>query len=442
MRLKCLKILVLRRNSSSTAFQMIVIALLIVFGSVPCYGWSKGSFSLGSEAAGSTEEPSGLIYSRSWVEGSLSGSTPFVDRIGKAHFSLRLKGIGSLYYYDWNREYPSRPYVESDLTEGLACLKYDSFDLEAGYKIISWGEMIGGSIVDLTNPRDLREPSQLIKSENKLASPMLYTRYVGTVMGALEAYVSPTPAAARAPYYLGGLAVREAPDLSKTSSEGSNPSADDGEEKSIPTKNLEYGARWGVLFGGMDMKLLTFRHRSRLPLLIRAEDSQGPHWEAVWPMEQSQGVTASYAFDYVVLRGEYLNSIPLEDKTIPLNTPKEAETNQGNLAVDFTYGNLLVGFQRQMIVPVVEIPQVIETKQWQGMYIQYQLNHPYNLSFNASAYKLVKSNDMFHKETIQYEVGEHTRLTASWEWFIASREPLLLLLEKEDRMIGGVTFIF
>ena len=381
--------------------------------------WAKSSLNISSGVVGLTDDGT-LVYSYVQAEAALSGPLPLLHRIGTTHFTLSLRGQGTYYFYDMDRPNRSHPYAEGLLSEALLRIKHHSFTLETGYKILSWGEMIGPSIVDLTNPRYLRDPAQLVKSDQKLASPMVYASFTNELLGTTEGFYTPLPPAARMPYRLGGYPV----------------------EQPEPMAGGEGGARWARLFSGLDIKLFSLAHRARLPQLNMVPDSADGHWTTAWPMMQTSGGTASYAFDYVVLRGEGITSIPLVDPEPAMNTVPATTVNQGTMAVDLSYGNLLVGIQGQVIQPIKEIPGVASPEKWGGGYLQYHFDPPLNLSFNGLIYKRTDSNDTFHRESLQLDLGAHTRFTLTWETFLADKEALFLLLQKENRILCDVTLLF
>ena len=399
--------------------QILLLMAAGVFFSQGAWAWGNSSCNISGGAVGLTDDGT-LVYSYAQLEAALGGPLPLLRHIGSARFSLSLRGQGTYYFYDMDRPLREHPYAEGLLSEGLLRLKYRSLSVETGYKILSWGEMIGPSVVDLANPRRLRDPAQLIKNDQKLASPMVYASFVHGLLGTIEGYYAPEPPAPRMPYRLDGYPV----------------------EQPKPLIGQEWGARWGRLFSGLDLKLLSLTHRSRLPQLTLVPDSADGHWTTGWPMMQTSGATASYAFDYVVLRGEAVTSVPQSDPDPAMKELPTTTVNQSTVAADLTLGNLLVGAQGQVIQPLKEILGVVAPEHWGGLYLQYHFDPPINLSFNGLLYKRTDSNDAFHRESLQLDLGEHTRFTVTWENFIADKEPLFLLLKKENRVLFDVTLLF
>ena len=380
--------------------------------------WGRASLNLSSGVAGLTDDGT-LLYSYAQAEAALSGNLP---RAGHAHFTLSVRGQGTYYFYDMNHPDRYHPYAEGQLSEGLLRIRYRSFILEGGTKLILWSEMIGPSLVDITNPRDLRDPAQLVKSDRPLASPLVYASFTNAILGTTEAYFSPEPAVPRMPYLLNGYPV----------------------EQPQPMSNYEGGVRWGRLFWGLDLKLLSVLHRSRIPQLVLVTDKDGTHWTAGWPLMHTSGGTASYAFDYIVLRGEATSSAPYSDPDPVMRTYPTTKTNQATLAADFTYGDLLIGLQGQAIQPEQQIVGIAVPENWAGSYLQYHFTPLANteVSFNGLYYRRTNTNDVFHREALQLALGDHTRFSLAWESFIADKEPIFLLLQKENRVMGDITLMF
>ena len=141
------------------------------------------------------------------------------------------------------------------------------------------------------------------------------------------------------------------------------------------------------------------------------------------------------------VRSEMVVSKPVNHNEEPRALPQPTTVTQGVLAVDLSYDSLLVGVQGQVVSPEHEVPQVASAEQWGGLYLQYRWN-PIGLSFNSLVYRRVDAKDLFHREALGYDLGEHTHLSLTVEGFVGQKEPMFVLLDKEDRVVADVTFMF
>jgi hypothetical protein len=151
---------------------------------------------------------------------------------------------------------------------------------------------------------------------------------------------------------------------------------------------------------------------------------------------RSSGFTASYAFDQVVLRSEGLMTSPLESKG------EQASLRQLVMAADITYEQLLLGLQEQYVDSSVHQGEEHRTTQnWWGVYGQYNFS-ALNITLQGLIYRKLAGQDQFHREGVQFALGDNGRLSLVHEGFAGEKEPLLNLLEHEDRISGEVSFVF
>jgi hypothetical protein len=160
-----------------------------------------------------------------------------------------------------------------------------NWNTRIGWQAVTWGETLGPSVIDVINPRDLRDPSYWLRGNQKLAVPLVL---VGWSEDSKIIDVWANPYAPRS------LLPDEFQDVSI--------------ENKDKTGLAEFGARIGSVERGWDMKYYIMRHRSRTPAINLSFENLAPKMEARFPMQTSLGFTVSQAWDNVVFRGEAMHA--------------------------------------------------------------------------------------------------------------------------------------
>jgi len=290
-------------------------------------------------------------------------------------------------------------------------LQYRTGDLrlQAGLQELNWGELLGPSLLDLTNPRDLREPGELIKSLEKVPERMVVVSWNPSFLK-LEAFATPQAEELRLPQYLDDRPLVTAHD---------DPSA-------------EFGVRLGQVFGAWDLKVYGIRHQSRLPLLVPSLGEDGEaRFLARTRLEQSLGGSGSFSWDAFVVRSEVLWSrVESRQKDEPIYQ----QSRQHALALDYStetqwlFMGQLQGFSWQDC-PLSSCPN---DEIWSSLLVQKNLSDP-NITISAFVFIRQEDGASYRKEELQWQSPWQFDLGMIHEAFDRMRGLPWELLGRADR---------
>lgn len=217
-------------------------------------------------------------------------------------------------FYRYDKALPNREQNEWRPSHVSLGIYGNGWSSQIGWQTVSWGETLGPSLVDLANPRDLRDASAWLLGDQSLAAPML-TGALNHENLVAEFWLSPSSPHAKLPEHWLKLPLI----------------AEDRQD------STEFGARAGGLWAGWDIKLYVLQHASRLPAIRLQTEADTPTLRASFPEQRSIGLTLSQSLQNLVLRAEALQThykiepqesrlaMPVEQFTIGLDSSHEAE---------------------------------------------------------------------------------------------------------------------
>jgi hypothetical protein len=291
----------------------------------------------------------------------------------------------------------------------------DQWNARLGWQTVNWGETLGPSLIDVINPRDLRDPSYWLRSDQKLAVPLAL---VGWSKGSMvvDAWGSP--------YAPQSLLPDEWQDVTI--------------ENHDKTRTAEFGLRAGNRVAGWDMKAYAIRHRARTPAMsLRIRDVE-PTMEASFPMQTSLGFTVSQAWDNTVLRSELVHA---ESKEQPAGNLLDFARDQAVLGLDGNWGDhffwgseLRYSHQKSFQVRDRDLAWVIAQGQWSLWNDRIKpLIH---------LMQRVQQHDAYQRYEIKGSLPEAWELGISWEAFQSSRKGYFTRLQAYDRLGLNVRWEF
>jgi hypothetical protein len=297
--------------------------------------------------------------------------------------------------------------VEGRLENFLVRAYRDQWNTRFGWQTLTWGETLGPSLIDVINPRDLRDPSYWLRNDQKLAVPLLLLGWSRDSM-MVDVWGSP--------YAPQSLLPDEWQDVTI--------------ENDDKTRTAEFGVRAGDRVAGWDMKLYAIRHRARTPTMsLQVHDFQ-PVIEASFPMQTSLGFTVSQAWDNMVLRSELVHA---ESKELPADNLLDFARDQAVVGVDGTWGDhffwgteFRYSHQKSAQVRDRDLAWVIAQGQWSL----------WNERIKPLIHLMqrVQQHDAYQRYEITGTVESAWELGVSWEAFQSSTLGYFTRLQAYDRL--------
>ncbi len=397
---------------------------------IPSYGQELPTLSgkIGLEHA-DVPESSASAYDRVYAKAALDGTIPF--RVGRSQREI-IYGLGfrgwvtrSTPPLDPEQITPGKNIVaeaqtESEFALEKAILEYNRrrWKFRIGQQELALGEVLGPSVIDLANARDYRQADQFLKSTDRISQLMALMEYKRRRFG-FQLFVSPLPEAMKLPKALGDLPI----------------------QSQEMVKDPEYGFRYNYLWKGLELKFYALHHQNRNPILVPELTDAGLSLLALQRYEDSFANTFSYAWDYIVLRGELIRT--LAKKLDPLDLTPD-QTDQAVLALDYTSESqlLLVG-QLQSIAPYhcTALPGCSEHQVWGGAQLQKPLFDDLFL-VNAFLYRRLDQNTVFQKFDLTWNMTETLQVKGSYESYDGFVKDGLAFLDVQDRYLVDANIVF
>lgn len=173
------------------------------------------------------------------------------------------------------------PYLERLIAYGSAYVA--NVRVSAGYQEVTWGESTVMPILDVVNMRSITHPRGFYDPAAKVPAAMLRAEWQGETFSA-EVIGVPRPERFHQPEEVGDFEVAPM------------------HQQGVPPP--EYGARLGAYWLGIDSKAYYYRHTARIPAYVfKAFGGNGDLIQDI-DSEDTFGLSSSYAFDYVTIRGD------------------------------------------------------------------------------------------------------------------------------------------
>ena|GEM_PF-5535086 len=291
----------------------------------------------------------------------------------------------------------------------------DIFSLRMGWQTVHWGETLGPSLLDLINPRDLRDPSDWLQSNRKLAVPLLLFA-ISKDKATFEVWSSPASSQGLLPDFWQGVPVE------------------------IVGRKVQhdFGLRLGQRWAGWDLKFQALQHEARIPALVFSLQAFEPMIQASFPRQTSYGLSLSQAWDNIVLRSEVLHA---RSEEIPVQNLMDFAENQAVVGIDgnwgehFFWGTELRASQQKSMRPIDEHVQwLIVQGRWN--FFDDRLKPLIYLTQRLDA------RDAYQRYELAHDILPSLKLSANWEAFQSDGKGLFARLEAADRLGLGLRWEF
>lgn len=283
----------------------------------------------------------------------------------------------------------------------------DQWNARVGWKTLNWGETLGPSLIDVINPRDLRDPSYWLRGDHKLGVPLLLVGWSRDSI-AVDAWVNPWAPQSLLPDEWQGISI----------------------ENHDKTNLTEFGVRAGDRFAGWDMKVYAMRHRARTPAMSLQMESVDPIIKASFPIQSSFGLTLSQAWENTVLRSEVLHS---ESSDLPEDNLLDFARNQAVVGYDGTWGDhffwgteLRYSYQESQLARDKELGWVIAQGRWT---LWDERVKPL-----VHLMQRVQHHDAYQRYEIKGNIKTAWEIGVAWEAFQSSRQGYFSRLQAYDRL--------
>lgn len=283
----------------------------------------------------------------------------------------------------------------------------DQLNTKFGWQTVTWGETLGPSLIDVINPRDLRDPSYWLRGNQKLAVPLLLLGWSRDSM-MVDVWGSPYAPQSLLPDEWQGMSI----------------------ENSDKPRGAEFGMRAGERVAGWDMKVYAIRHRARTPAMSLQFKDFEPVMAATFPMQTSLGFTVSQAWDNTVLRSELAHA---DSNELPLGNLLDFARDQAVIGLDGTWGDhffwgseFRYSHQKSVQVRDRDLAWVIAQGQWTLWDERVKpLIH---------LMQRVQQHDAYQRYEITGAVETDWELGIAWEAFQSSNKGYFTRLQAYDRL--------
>jgi hypothetical protein len=310
---------------------------------------------------------------------------------------------------DWADRFEAR--VENFLVRTYR----DQWSTRIGWQTVSWGETLGPSLIDVINPRDLRDPSSWLRGDQKLAVPLVLLGWSRDSM-MVDVWGSPYAPQSLLPDEWQELTI----------------------ENNDSTRAAEFGIRAGERIAGWDMKVYAMRHRARTPAMSLALKNLEPVIEAAFPIQTSLGFTLSQAWDNTVLRSEILHA---EAGDLPDGNLLDFARDQAVVGVDGSWGDhffcgseFRYSYQKSAQVRDRDLGWVIVQGQW-SLWDE-------RIKPLVHLMQRVQHHDAYQRYEVNGTVETAWELGVSWEAFQSSAKGYFTRLQAYDRLGLNVRWNF
>ncbi len=283
----------------------------------------------------------------------------------------------------------------------------DNWNTKLGWQTVTWGETLGPSLIDLINPRDLRDPSYWLRADQKLAIPLLLVGWSRDSM-MVDVWGSPYAPQSLLPDVWQNLSI----------------------ENDDDTRNAEYGLRAGDRIAGWDMKIYAIRHRARTPAMSLEINNSDPMIQASFPLQTSLGFTVSQAWDSTVLRSEIMHA---DSSELPEGNLLDFARDQAVLGLDGSWGDHFLwgtefrySHQKSAQLRDRDLAWVIAQGQWSLWNDRIKpLVH---------VMQRVQQHDAYQRYELAGTLETAWELGLSWEAFQSSNKGYFTRLQAYDRL--------
>ncbi|HYX32296.1 MAG TPA: hypothetical protein VE954_04230 [Oligoflexus sp.] len=283
----------------------------------------------------------------------------------------------------------------------------DQWNARVGWQTVSWGETLGPSLIDVINPRDLRDPSYWLRGDQKLAVPLVLLGWSrdSTV---IDAWASPMAPQSLLPKEWQNVAI----------------------ENNDASRLTEFGVRGGDRVSGWDMKVYAMRHRARTPAMSLQMRTMEPFIDATFPMQSSLGFTVSQAWDNSVLRSEFLHST---SDDLPAHNLLDFARDQAVVGLDGTWGDhffwgseLRYSHQKSQLDRDRDLGWIIAQGQW-SLWNE-------RLKPLVHLMQRVQHHDAYQRYEVTGHIKTAWEIGLAWEAFQSSPQGYFTRLRAYDRL--------
>jgi len=296
--------------------------------------------------------------------------------------------------------------IEARVENFLVRAYRDQWNARMGWQTINWGETLGPSLIDVINPRDLRDPSYWLRGDHKLAVPLLLVGWSRDSL-TVDAWASPSAPQSLLP------------------SEWQNITIDNNDASRL----TEFGMRAGERVDGWDMKIYAMRQRTRTPTMSLQLRDFEPFIDASFPLQTSLGLTVSQAWDNVVLRAEALHA----EADLPAENLLDFARNQAVVGLDGSWGDqffwgseLRYSHQESSLIRDRDLAWIIAQGRWTFW--------DERLKPLIHVMQRVQHHDAYQRYEIASTIPSGLELGISWEAFQSSPNGYLTRLGANDRL--------
>jgi hypothetical protein len=306
----------------------------------------------------------------------------------------------------------------------------DFFKLTLGYQEVSWGETFGFQILDLVNGRDLSDPLILDTGWIRRPAPLVNLQFF-TDRSSLQLLANPAPSLHRFPR----------PDSQFDPAAGAYISMgqDYLKHDDQPPGEPEYGARASYLLPfGVDLGLIHYRHYNRNAVFVVAPGVLNPlELRPVAERVQSTGLSASYALDRFVFRGDVVHH---DGQPLVSTAPGEVVLGGSQLrtvaGVDFTYDDLALGFQYQGDFNRAPAPVLNERMSWLSARMMVSF---FERKFEPELFVFhgLDNQDVWIQPKLAWNIGSASQLSLRYDHISADAtgNGILGVVRDEDRYL-------
>jgi hypothetical protein len=368
-------------------------ALLLVFAAV--------SGHVSHEAVREPQRDQPWVHQRSRLH-LLSKSEDEV--LGDSRVLWSYEASGQVQY---DSEEDSNERFEARVENFLLRMYRDQWNTRFGWQTLSWGETLGPSLIDVINPRDLRDPTYWLRGDQKLSVPLLLVGWSRESM-MVDVWGSPYAPQSILPDEWQNVPI----------------------ENNDSSRAAEFGIRAGERIAGWDMKVYAMRHRARTPAMSLALKGLEPVITATFPMQTSLGFTVSQAWDTTVLRSEILHA---EAGDLPDGNLLDFARDQAVVGVDGSWGDhffwggeFRYSHQKSAQVRDRDLAWVIVQGQW-SLWDE-------RIKPLIHLMQRVQHHDAYQRYEVTGTVKTAWELGVSWEAFQSSAKGYFTRLQAYDRL--------